>query len=660
MNLILHQKGTGDIAKGNTLVNPAFTTEFGLGQYDFIVMNPPFSDKSWSDGIKLNDDEYKRFDGYGTPPEKNGDYAWFLHVLKSLNSEGKAGIIMPHGILFRGNAEEDIRKAILNKRYIKGVVSLPANLFYGTGIPACIVIIDKEKADEREGVFIIDASRGFKKDGNKNRLREQDIEKIVRTFTAGEEIKGYSKFVKYTDILEKNEGNLNVPRYIQRIDDSLPQNIAAHLKGGIPGTDIESLKRLWGISPVLKKEIFTCVDTNHDVYNLACTSEEIEGIIGKDANIIAEKKKETETIFSAWRAAVKDILLGISSDTNPKELIRTIAVILLKEYEAARLLDNYDVYDCLLNYWNAKLQDDVYVIKASGYEAGREIEYEYAQKKAKDENGEQITVDDTSKVKSFEGALISREIIEAEYFADELEQINRLVEKSAELEAELDGMREEESGDDGLLKDVLNDKGDSIPKTNLNKRIKELDGKKTSATMDAMSKLVELFESGNTDEMAKILKGMPELEDYDLRGKNGAFGKAKLKAALKATADTAVVPEIYKDEYEALTTYAGKIAEKDEADKQWKKARKELDDKVEGKYGELSVDEIKHLLFDKKWMAKLESDVTIEIEQVVVGLSSKVMLIAKRYEHTLGEIEERTAMSRAAVMSALERMGYKW
>lgn len=324
MNLILHQKGTGEIKRGNTLVDPAFTDDFGeLKKFDFIVMNPPFSDKSWSDGIKTSEDKYKRFDGYGIPPEKNGDYAWFLHVLKSLDSNGKAGIIMPHGILFRGNAEESIRIEVLKKKYIKGIVSLPANLFYGTGIPACIVIIDKEDAETREGIFMIDASRGFKKDGNKNRLREQDIEKIVQTFTNHLEIPGYSRFVKYTDILEQNGGNLNVPRYIQKIDDTLPQNIAAHLKGGIPGTDIESLKRLWDISPDLKQEIFTCVDEEHDVYNLALPSGEIEGVIGQDASILAEKQKETDAIFAQWRDSVKDILLGIESETNPKELIRT-------------------------------------------------------------------------------------------------------------------------------------------------------------------------------------------------------------------------------------------------------------------------------------------------------------------------------------------------
>lgn len=661
MNLILHQKGTGEIKRGNTLVNPAFEDDFGeLKKFDFIVMNPPFSDKAWSDGIKVSEDKYKRFDGYGIPPEKNGDYAWFLHVLKSLDSNGKAGIILPHGVLFRGNAEESIRIEILKKKYIKGIVSLPANLFYGTGIPACIIVIDKEDAESREGVFLIDASRGFKKDGNKNRLREQDIEKIVQIFNTQEEIRGYSRFVKYEDILELNAGNLNVPRYIQKIDDTLPQNIAAHLKGGIPEADIDSLQRLWNISAGLKQEIFTCTDEAHGIYHLALPSNEIDSAIVQDDNIQIEKQNEIETIFDEWKEKVREILLNITSDTDPKELIHTIAMMLLEAYESARLLDNYDVYDCLLNYWNSKLQDDVYAIKASGYEAARDIEYEYAQKKQKDENGETVSVDDISKVKSFEGALIPREIIEAVYFAEELVEITALMEKSGELESELDEMREEESGDDGLLKDVLNDKGDSISKANLNKRIKELEAKKASAVMDAMSKLVALFDAGDTAAMETLIKKVPELAGFEIRNKNGSFGKAKLKAALKQASDSATVPEIYKDEYEALLAYQAKSAEKDEADKEWKEARNLLDEKVLAKYGELSIDEIKHLLFDEKWMEKLVAEVRDEIEQVLNVLSSKVTLIAKRYEHTLSEIEDRTEKSRTSVMVALERMGYKW
>lgn len=663
MNFILHNKGTGEIKSGNTLSNPQYKDDFDeLRKFDFIVMNPPFSDKSWTDGIKTSEDKYKRFDGYGIPPEKNGDYAWFFHVLKSLNINGKAGIVMPHGILFRGNAEETIRKQILDKKYIKAIVSLPGNLFYGTGIPACIVIIDKENADERDGIFLIDASRGFKKDGSKNRLREQDIEKVVQTFINRQEIKGYSRFVKYSDITDadKNDGNLNIPRYIQRIDDTLPQNIAAHLKGGIPGTDIESLKRLWDISPALKQEIFTCVDHTHNVYNLTLPSDEIEGAIGENDKVLKEKKKETESIFGKWSNSVRDIMLGITSDTNPKELIRQIASMLLDAYEPAQLLDHYDVYDCLLNYWNAKLQDDVYAIKAYGYEAGRDIDYEYAQKKAKDENGDTISVDDPNKVKSFDGALIPKDIIETVYFAEELAKLEALSEQSGVLEAELDEMREEESGEDGLLKDVLNEKGDSIPKANLNKRIKELDARKTSETMDAMTQLVALFEDGKTDQMEKLICEVPTLDEFEIRNKNGTFGKGKLKAALKVAAESAVVPEIYADEYAAITKYAEKLAEKDESDKAVKTARKELDEKVESKYSELTVDEIKHLLFDEKWMKKLNADVVDQIEQVLNAMSSCVLLIARRYEHTLGEIADRTEKSRVAVVAALERMGYKW
>lgn len=661
MNFVLHNKGTGEIKSGNTLVNPQYLDEFGeLKKFDFIVMNPPFSDKDWTDGITTINDKFRRFDGFGIPPEKNGDYAWFLHVLKALDSNGKAGIILPHGVLFRGNAEESIRIEVLKRRYIKGIVSLPGNLFYGTGIPACIIIIDKENADERDGIFLIDASRGYKKDGNKNRLREQDIEKIVQTFTHGLEIKGYSRFVKYSDILEENGGNLNIPRYIQKIDDTLPQNIAAHLKGGIPGTDVSSLKRLWDIAPDLKLQIFRCIDEVYDTYNLALPSTSIESVIGQNHGVCAEKENETKVIFGQWRDKVKNLLLNIDSETNPKELIRTISIMLLHTYESTRLLDNYDVYDCLMNYWNAKLQDDVYVIKTSGYEAGREIEYVYAQKKAKGEGGESITVDDTSKVKSFDGALIPRELIESVYFAEEMSAINVLLEQSATLEAELDEMREEESGEDGLLKEVLNENGDSILKANLNKRLKELDAKKTSVVMDAMTQLIALFEDGKIDEMENLIREDPKLAEFDIRNNNGTFGKAKLKSALKKAADSAVVPEFYKDEYDALTAYAAKAAEKEEADKAWKEARKVLDDKVEEKYGELSIEEIKHLLFDLKWMAKLEMDICDEIEQVLNALSSKVLLIAKRYEHTLGEIEERTSKSRAAVIAALERMGYEW
>lgn len=662
MNLVLHHKGTGKVERGNTLADPFFKDSFGqLRTFDFIVMNPPFSDKFWSDGLKASDDPYHRFEGFGVPPEKNGDFAWFLHVIKSLDSKGKAGIVMPHGVLFRGNAEETIRKEILKRRYIKGIISLPANLFYGTGIPACLVFIDKENAETREGIFFIDASNGYKKDGNKNRLREQDIEKIVRVYTDQEEIRGYSRMVPYSEITDENtnNGNMNVPRYIQKIDDSLPQNIAAHLHGGIPKHDIDTLDRLWSVSSELKEAIFTCVDSTHDIYQLALASDAIEAVFEADVHLQAEKRKEGTEIFEKWRDEVRDLLLGITDATDPKLFVRELGGKILDAYEDSLFLDHYDIYDCLMNYWNEKLQDDVYAIKAYGYGTARDIEYTYAQKKAKDESGETIMVDDKSKVKSFDGALIPRDIIEAEYFADELATLQELIDRREQTASAMEEMREEESGDEGLLRDVLSSNGD-LPKGNLTKQIKLLEGKKTSPEMVALQKIVELFASGASDAAEKIIRETPNVENYGIRNKNGTLAKSKLNAALKAAMEDAIMPEVYRDEYEALLAYRRKLDEYDTLGKEIKAAQKALDNLVLKKYEALTDEEIKHLLFDCKWMPRLYEDINGEIDRILNDYASRVIMIAKRYEHTLVEIEDKTAKSKAAVKQALERMGYKW
>jgi len=223
MNMILHDNATAEIWKDNTLSTPHWkNTDGSLKTFDFAVANPPFSYKSWSNGVNLADDEFGRFE-YGTPPDKNGDYAFLLHILKSLKSRGKAAVILPHGVLFRGNVEATIRRNLIRQGYIKGIIGLPANLFYGTGIPACIIVIDKANANAnaRTGIFMVDGSKGFIKDGNKNRLREQDIHKIVDAFTKKMELPRFSRMVKFSEI-ETNEYNLNIPRYI---DSSQPEDL---------------------------------------------------------------------------------------------------------------------------------------------------------------------------------------------------------------------------------------------------------------------------------------------------------------------------------------------------------------------------------------------------------------------------------------------------
>jgi type I restriction enzyme M protein len=279
MNMILHGNPSAEIVADNTLSRPYWKNDNGMGlkTYDYIVSNPPFSLKNWSNGVNVSNDEYGRFD-LGVPPDKNGDYAFLLHIIKSLRSKGKGAVVLPHGVLFRGNGEAGIRKNIIKKGYIKGIIGLPANLFYGTGIPACILVLDKENAGQRQGIFMIDASKGFVKDGNKNRLQEKDIRKITDAFNSFTEIPKYSRMVSLDEIAnEKNDYNLNIPRYIDAQEAEDIQDIEAHLFGGIPEKDIESLEKYWTIFPDLKNNLFEAHRKGY--YNLKVTSDEIKKTI---------------------------------------------------------------------------------------------------------------------------------------------------------------------------------------------------------------------------------------------------------------------------------------------------------------------------------------------------------------------------------------------
>lgn len=207
MNMYLHNNPEAIISQGNTITDPKFKDGNNLKQFDYVVANPPFSDKRWTTGdIDPYNDKYGRFETFGVPPAKQGDYAYLLHIVRSMKSTGKGACILPHGVLFRGNAEGDIRKNLITKNgcYIKGIIGLPANLFFGTSIPACIIVLDKKDANARDGIFMVDANQGFIKDGPKNCLREQDIHKIVDVFNKQIEVAKFSRMVPLDEIKKMN------------------------------------------------------------------------------------------------------------------------------------------------------------------------------------------------------------------------------------------------------------------------------------------------------------------------------------------------------------------------------------------------------------------------------------------------------------------------
>jgi len=454
MNMILHDNAEADIRQGNTLTSPRFKNGDALKTFDYVVANPPFSDKRWSTGLDPFNDLYDRFKSFGVPPAKQGDYAYLLHIVRSLKSTGKGACILPHGVLFRGNAEGDIRRNLVRKGYIKGIIGLPTNLFYGTGIPACIVVVDKEAAPARKGIFMIDASRGFIKDGPKNRLRAQDIHKIVDTFTKQLEIPKYSRLVSFEEI-EKHEFNLNLPRYIDSQEAEDIQDIEGHLCGGIPERDIEALATYWQVCPGLRQALFK--PNRPGYYGLIPDKTAVKSTIYQHLEFVAFRK-QMDGIFSTWQQRNTTILKSLEPGFHPKELIVSLSEDLLAHYSGKPLVSKYNVYQHLMDYWTEIMQDDCYLIAADGWKAETRRIIET------DKRGKE-------KDKGWTCDLIPKSLIVARYFAQEQAALDQLQADLENVVAQLTELEEEHSGEEGIFAQF-----DKVNKGTITARLKEIKG----------------------------------------------------------------------------------------------------------------------------------------------------------------------------------------
>jgi type I restriction enzyme M protein len=579
MNMILHDFPTANIVSGNTLAEPKFKDGEQLRTYDYVVANPPFSDKTWTTGLTPSHDPFQRF-AWGEPPTKQGDYAYLLHIIRSLKSAGKGACILPHGVLFRGGAEGLIRQQLVRSGILKGIIGLPANLFYGTGIPACIVVLDKENAAARTGVFMVDASKGFRKDGPKNRLREQDMHKIVDTFTRQTDVPRYARMVPLTEIADpKNDFNLNLPRYIDSTSPEDLQDIDGHLRGGIPERDLDALGAYWQVLPGARGLLFEAFDKTGGrpgYARLKPALTEVKPAIFGHAEFTAFQQQATQ-VFADWRKATTKRLTGFGKDGHPKALIETIAEDLLAAFRKAPLLDAYDIYQHLMDYWAETMQDDAYLIAADGWVAvpARIVETD---KKGK------------SKDKGWACDLIPKPLIVARYFAAEQAALEA---KQAELEtatAALAELEEEHGGEEGCLGAL-----DKIAKAEVNARLKEIKG----------------------DEDAK---------------------------------DEVAVLRRWLDLSEQETTFKRAVKDQDAA----------LDGLAFAKYPKLTEPEIKALVVDDKWMARLSAAVQGELDRVSQTLTGRIRQLAERYATPLPRLTEEVETLAARVDEHLKKMGASW
>ena len=618
MNLILHGHETAELWQANTLAVPYFKNhDDSLKTFDFAVANPPFSDKAWSNGLDPAHDEYGRFE-YGIPPAKNGDYAFLLHLIRSLKSRGKGAIILPHGVLFRGNKEADIRRNLIRRGLIKGIIGLPANLFYGTGIPACILIVDKEYAQARSGIFMIDASKGFRKDGNKNRLRAQDIHRIVRVFNKQIEVPRYSRMVPVAEVASPaNDYNLNIPRYVDSSEPEDLHDLDAHLNGGIPDRDIDALDRYWAVFPLLRQALF--VGNGRAGYSDArVETQHLQTVILGHGQFTAYEQR-VAAIFDAWRDAHEPLLRGLEVNAVPRSVIDTLSEDLLARFGDLPLLSRYDVYQRLMDFWDEVMQDDVHLIATDGWQAGRTL------RSTDDKETPDFTIKKGQKTFKYVGELVPASLVIARFFRNsqhELERLDAEVTKSAQTKAEFE---EEHGTDDGALTGLEGKSG--ITKSNVRKHAIEL--KET---------IQRAYPEGTPEHnQAKSIKKTTFGARTWTKNRNDEDGLF--------------------DELDILYDYLQIVENYSIRKKEYKSALDALNKSVIKKYDKLIEKEIKTLVVGDKWFSSIRVAIESEVQQLTQQIAGRVIVLEERYGRPLPELEREIEEFGTKVRYHLKKIG---
>lgn len=709
MNMILHNSPTARIWQGNTLASPCSDwrdADGGLKTFDFAVANPPFSAKSWTSGVNVKEDKFKRFD-YGVPPEKNGDYAFLLHILKSLKSSGKGAVILPHGVLFRGHAEAVIRRNLLRQGYIRGIIGLPSNLFYGTGISACIILLDKATsssramtdsyADKNITLFMVDASKGFMKDGNKNRLRAKDVHKIVDACNNELEIERFSRKVPLSEIIA-NDYNLNIPRYINASAPEDIHDLSSHLQGGIPEADLDALQAYWDVFPSLKSCFFE--QERGGYAKVLVADHEVKNTILEHSEFISFTKRAMAR-FNQWHriANLKDINKG----TYPKQLIAELSEDLLKHYSDSELLDKYDIYQILMDYWEDTLQDDVYVISEDGWEAGRVIRKIAATKnRGKYHEAADFTLNNIH----YKGLLIPSSYIITNFFAPEQQQINSLEHERERLRQTQEEVLLEHSGE-GRALEGLSEHGKKIKKGSVERRITDLADwvlrthrpelaaeleKQSSIQQDAVTRMLEMqsdpvawrYLQPLANTKGVLIKSAVQKRLIDLASKETNSSEREIlteyqafldkeKAATRTIKHLRLKADIELEELRNTLSddddvsnwiiacdYLAYIEEDTVLMKSINSLITELNGNVLAFYSKLSIEQIKDIVVEQKWLATLQAKIQEEVERVTQVLANRLTELERRYAVPLPRLEAQVEKLSSKVASHLSAMGLEW
>lgn len=449
---------------------------------DAVVSNPPYS-QAWDPSGKEHDPRYNRF---GLAPKGKADYAFLLHDLYHIKLDGIMTIVLPHGVLFRGGEEGEIRKNLIENNHIDTIIGLPANIFFGTGIPTIIMVLKQHR--ENTDVLIIDASKGFVKEGKNNKLRASDIKRISDTVIRRESVEKYAKVVDREEI-RANEYNLNIPRYVDSSESAESWDVYASMFGGIPASEIKALQEYWDAFPDLKNELFK----NSESPYLELKTDDIKEAIKNQHDVAAFNNKFTDA-FSSFNDYLKHELIDNMETLAVTKEENIISEDIFRRLEDIPLIDKYEAYQLLDNEWD-KISIDLEIIQTEGFEAIRKVDPNMVLKK-KDGKDQEIQEGWAGHVIPF--ALVQDTILKDESFELKMKE-SRLAEIPSEYESIIEEMTEEEKETD-----VLNDSNDAFVFKEVTKKLKAM--KKEEKTSEVVAFMEKLQRADNAQSEEKRLK----------------------------------------------------------------------------------------------------------------------------------------------------------
>lgn len=638
MNLVMRGIEADNIVtrNGDTLEDdwPYFDENDPIGTYnplyvDAVVSNPPYS-QNWNPADKEADPRYA---GYGLAPKGKADYAFLLHDLYHIKPDGIMTIVLPHGVLFRGGEEGEIRKNLIEKNKIDAIIGLPANIFYGTGIPTIIMVLKQKRANT--DVLIIDASKGFVKEGKNNKLRASDIKRIVDVVTRRESVDKYSKVVS-RDEIRANDYNLNIPRYVDSSEAAESWDIYASMFGGLPVSEIDELKEYWRAFPALRSALFENASSEY----CKLIVEDIKKAIKEHADV-KNFESEFQTAFGDFDKYLYDELIAKMESLSISKTEEILSENIFARMTDIPLVDKYEAYQLLDDDWT-KIAVDLEIIQTEGFSATKVVDPNMVIKKKG--NVEQEVQE------GWKGHIIPFELVQHQLLNEDVNNLgideNRMNEIASEYEELMDAL-----SDDDKQK-LLDDDNTSFVAKEVTNACKEVFADISTPEIEILQQYLALSKAKDKLSFAEEHKEIAW--ESMSANKNGTYGKAELNKYITALKSKMSFEE---GSYEYIVVRANAlIAEEKELKKAVKEKAAQLHLKTKETIEGLSDEQVIELL-KEKWIKPLIDNLMQLPDSIVAELVAKLETLAKKYETTFAEVEtqiEETEKSLSAMIDDLD------